>query len=79
MNKGRTPIPKTQREISISQQEPYVPPAGAMGFSTVGNPNKSGELNRAEKTTFRGDNVKPFNIGIQDIDEAIMFYFQNVI
>lgn len=79
MNKGRTPIPKTQREISISQQEPYVPPAGAMGFSTVGNPNKSGELNRAEKTTFRGDNVKPFNIGIQDIDEAIMFYFQNII
>ena len=79
MTKGRTPIPKTQREISISQQEPYNPPAGSSGFEATGNPNKSGELNRAEKTSFRGDTVKPFTVGIQDIDEAVMYYFQNVI
>jgi hypothetical protein len=79
MNKGRTPIPKTQREISISQQEPYNPPAGSPGFEATGNPNGSGELNRAEKTSFRGDTVKPFTVGIQDIDEAIMYYFKNVI
>lgn len=79
MAKGRTPIPKTQREISISQQEPYNPPAGSPGFEAIGNPNKSGELNRAEKTSFREDTVKPFTVGIQDIDEAVMYYFQNVI
>lgn len=79
MTKGRTPIPKTQREISISQQEPYNPPAGSPGFEATGNPNGSGELNRAEKTSFRGDTVKPFTVGIQDIDEAIMYYFKNVI
>jgi hypothetical protein len=29
--------------------------------------------------SFKGDNVKPFSIGIQDIDESIMYYFNNVI
>jgi hypothetical protein len=29
--------------------------------------------------SFKGDTVKPFVVGLQDIDEAIMFYFQNVI
>jgi hypothetical protein len=29
--------------------------------------------------SFKGDNVKPFSIGIKDIDESIMYYFDNVI
>jgi hypothetical protein len=29
--------------------------------------------------SFKGDNVKPFSIGIKDIDESIMYYFNNVI
>jgi hypothetical protein len=75
----RKPIPKTQREISISQQEPYVPPVGAPGFSPTGNPN-SNEINtRAEQISFRGDTVKPISIGIQDIDSAVMYYIQNEI
>ena len=37
--KGKIPVPKTQREIMNSQIEPYVPPTGAMGFSEIGNPN----------------------------------------
>jgi len=76
---GRKPIPKTQREISISQQTPFVPPPGAPGFQSTGNPNKDNSLNRAEQTSFRDDTVKPLSIGIQDIDEAVMYYFQNVI
>jgi len=79
MAKGRKPIPKTQREISISQENPYVPPVGAPGFSPMGNPNSDNSLNRAEQTSFRGDTVKPLSIGIQDIDESVMYYFQNVI
>ena len=31
------------------------------------------------QTSFRNDNTKPFSIGLQDIDGAIMYYFQNVI
>jgi hypothetical protein len=79
MAKGRKTIPKTQREISISQQTPYEPPVGSPGFSPTGNPNNSGKPNRAEQTSFKDDTVKPLSIGIQDIDESVMYYFQNVI
>lgn len=69
--KGRTPIPKTQREISVSQQVPF--------DQSVGNPNFANGKNRGEQISFKGDTVKPFSIGIQDIDESIFYYFQNVI
>ena len=75
----RKPIPKTQRELSVERQEPYIPPAGAPGFSPTGNPNDSNQPNRANQTSFKGDTTKPMSIGIQDIDEAVMYYFQNVI
>ena len=77
--RGRNTIPKTQKEISKSLQEPFVPPVGSPGFSPTGNPNNDGKLNRAEQTSFKDDTVKPLSIGIQDIDESVMYYFQNVI
>ena len=77
--RGRKPTPKTQKEISISQQTPYVPPSGAPGFSPTGNPNNANTTNRGNQISFKGDNTKPFSIGIQDIDESIMYYFTNVI
>ena len=67
-----TPIPKTQKEISISQHEPY-------SKSNLGNPNKSQTKNRGEQISFKEDNSKPFSIGLEDLDWAIMYYFQNVI
>jgi len=69
---GRTPIPKKQKEIANSLPNPYEP----LGR---GNPNVSSDLNRGKKTSMKGDNVKPFSIGIKDIDESIMYYFKNVI
>jgi hypothetical protein len=75
----RKPIPKTQKQLSIEQQEPYVPSAGAPGFSPTGNPNNATTVNRAEQTSFKNNTVKPLSIGIQDIDEAVMYYFQNII
>jgi hypothetical protein len=70
---GRKPIPKTQKEISISQHTAY--------GQEIGNPNSAipSENNRALQTSFKGDNTKPFNIGIQDIDQAVFYYFENVI
>lgn len=53
-----------------------------------GNPNiipsepfKPGqpEINRALEISLKGDTTKKFSIGIKDIDEAIMFYFKNVL
>jgi hypothetical protein len=75
----RKPIPKTQRELSVERQEPYIPPAGAPGFSPRGNPNDFGNPSRATQTSFKNDTTKPYTVSIQDIDEAIMYYFQNVI
>lgn len=71
---GRKPIPKTQREISVSQHTSTDP--------QMGNPNSdytSVNNNRALNTSFKGDTVKPFSVGIQDIDEAILYYFVEVI
>lgn len=79
MAKGRKPIPKTQKEISESLQTPYEPPAGSPGFIPTGNPNNAVQHNRAEQTSFKDDSVKPLVIGLEDLDWAIMYYFQNVI
>jgi hypothetical protein len=71
----RKPIPKTQKEISDSQIAPY-------DKAGLGNPNDATLdplNNRALQFSFKGDTVKPFSIGIQDIDEAIVYYFNNII
>ena len=78
-NQGKKPIPKTQREILNSQIDPYNPPAGAGGFAEAGNPNYANTPNRATQVSFRDDNTKPFTLGIKDIDEAIMYYMEEVI
>jgi len=89
MPSTRKPNPKSQQQISNDQVDPYVFPETDQ---SLGNPNipsefqqftptkQSGiEFNRSEQMSFKGDTVKPFVVGLQDIDEAIMFYFQNVI
>ena len=89
MARTRKPIPKSQRQISEELQTPLDP--GGIGFQPTGNPNalditKNGnaqasgiEFNRATKFSFKDDKVKPFTIGIEDIDNSILYYFQNVI
>jgi hypothetical protein len=85
MTQYRKPIPKTQKEISKSQQEPYSDPDGKFigqnpNFPTNPNQEQSGiSFNRAEKTSFKNDSSKIQTISIQDIDEAIMYYFKDVI
>ena len=69
---GKKPTPKTQREISLSLQQPYEQ-AG------LGNPNNGTQQTRASKTSFRNDDIKPFTLGIADIDESIKYYIDNVI
>jgi hypothetical protein len=77
MAKQRKVTPKTQREISESLQEPLTP--GGPGFSPTGNPNDANTVNRATQTSFKDDTTKPFSIGLEDLDWAVMYYFQNVI
>jgi hypothetical protein len=72
--------PKTRREFMNTLVNPY--------DKQYGNPNiipsepfKPGqpEFNRAYETSLKDLQDKKFSIGIKDIDEAIMYYFNNVL
>jgi len=89
MPRGRKPNPKSQKEISNSLVDPYVFPESG---ESLGNPNipsnfdqftsgdQSGiDFNRSEQMSFKDDTTKQFTVGLTDIDESIMYYFQNVI
>jgi hypothetical protein len=89
MPSQRKPNPKSQKEISNNLVNPYVNPDTG---ETLGNPNSQTnfqqftpteqngiDFNRSEKLSSKKDTTKPFSIGIQDIDEAIFYYFENVI
>jgi len=84
MAKQRKPIPKSQREISEGLQTPSYPQAGnpndATQYSVDPNINQAGiPFNRSEKLSVKGDTYKEFTVGLQDIDEAILYYFKEVI
>jgi hypothetical protein len=89
MPQYRKPRTKSQKQISNDLVNPYIDPETG---ESIGNPNEktsfeqftpteqSGvEFNRSEKLSFKGDTTKPFAIGIQDIDESVFYYFENVI
>jgi hypothetical protein len=80
----RRPVPKSQRELSEELHTPY--------SAQEGNPNKADEdkqfppeneanipFNRSTQMSFKDDTTKPFTVGLKDIDESIMYYFDNVI
>ena len=70
-DRGKIPTPKTQREISVSQQDAF--------DTTRGNPNAASTFNRGNQVSFRDDTTKPFTLGFKEIDEAIFYYMENVI
>jgi hypothetical protein len=85
----RKPNPKSQQQISNDYVDPYVFPETG---ESLGNPNIPSEFNqftstqqngisfnRSGQMSFKDDTTKPFTVGLQDIDESIMYYFQNVI
>jgi len=63
--------PKSQKEISNDLISAF--------DKTAGNPNTTEELNRAEQVSFKGDTTKPFTVGLQDLDNAVQYYFDKVI
>ena len=80
----RKPVPKSQKEISKNLQTPTDPRMGNPNDATPGPQyppiNEANvDFNRSTKMSFKGDKTKPFSIGIQDIDESIMYYFTEVI
>lgn len=80
------PRPYTKREFLSKLQEPYANP----DTREVTNPIPSlasaevkpgqPEFNRAEQVSMKDDTTnKTFSIGLEDIDNAIMYYLQDVI
>ena len=43
------------------------------------NPDNRPSINKGEHTSRRNDKIQDISIGLQDHDEAIMYYFNNVI
>ena len=88
MAKPRKPVPKTQRAISKGEQNAF---EGIEGRGEQGNPNsvivppnpnytETGiNFNRSEQMSFKGDGTKQYSVGIQDLDEAVFYYFNNMI
>jgi len=70
MARRKQPLPKTQREISQDQVQPY-----SVASNKLGDPSKRRENQR----TVSNSDVKRFSIGLRDIDETIIYYFNNVI
>ena len=65
-----TPIPKSQKELSQGTRQAFTSPAA------IPLPDrKRRELQKAVKE----DDAKSLSLGLRDIDEAIFFYFNNVI
>ena len=85
MTQYRKPIPKSQKEISRNLVEPYNDGEGkftGQNPNFAENPNEQNtgiSINRGNKRSLKGETDKIQTIGIQDIDEAIMYYFNNVI
>ncbi len=83
MTKIRKPVPKSQREISISQQTPFLdnPNSSVIPLPIFANQNDPATAKgyRAKQTSVKGDTVKDYTVGIRDLDETIVYYFNNII
>lgn len=64
------PTPKSQRQLANNTIESY---------TTDGIATFDGKENRAERRSVKNDDVKRFSIGLRDIDETIVYYFNNII
>ena len=74
------PYPKKQQEISKGLQTAFDTKRGNPNKEV--NPNKSQtgiEFNRSTKISQKGETSKTYSVGIKDIDEAVFYYFNNVI
>ena len=70
-SKKRVPVPKTQSELTREQIVPYDALKGAVPASS--------KSKRENQISLKDDTVKLPVVGFKDIDEAIIYYFNNVI
>ena len=85
-DQGKTPLPKSQREISEGLQSPSIednnPDNITKYATTLADARTNNQVinpGRASQISQKDDSWKPFTIGIKDLDEAIKYYFDDVI
>jgi hypothetical protein len=80
------PRPLNKREFLTSLSEPYVQPE--VEIQPYSNPNSTysidaqpgqPEFNRALEVSLKDDDTKLINVGLEDHDDAILYYLENVI
>ena len=74
MTRIRKPIPKNQSQIT----QEALPPAFLQSQGKP-VPDTLFTKNRAYETSRKNDKIKDINVGLEDIDYAIKYYFDNVI
>jgi hypothetical protein len=68
------PIPRNQSQVTQQAlPEPYLPEQGKPISETVFSHNRGTDY------SLKDDKVKDISVGLEDIDNAIMYYFENVI
>jgi hypothetical protein len=73
MPRPKKPIPPNQSEVLQSQIEPYITNQGKPVSDTVFSQNRGTDY------SMKGDTVKDVSVGLEDIDSAVLYYFNNVI
>jgi hypothetical protein len=67
------PIPPNQSEVLQPQIEPYITNQGKPISETVFSQNRGTDY------SMKGDTVKDVSVGLEDIDSAVLHYFNNII
>ena len=66
------PLPRNQSEVIQDQITPYLNQGKAISDTVFSE-------NRGTDYSLKGDTVKDISIGLEDIDNAVLYYFENVI
>ena len=66
MARRKKPVPKSQAELFQKEIDPIL----GTGKPPIPNLKK-----RETQRSVKDDTVKPFSLGLRDIDEAIFYYF----
>jgi hypothetical protein len=74
---GNKPRPKSQEELRRDTIKNYVNPESGVPVNQKAGPTDL--KNRAKQISRKEDNVKNLTVGIKDIDEAIYYYFNEVL
>jgi hypothetical protein len=70
MTRRKKPVPKSQAELFQKEIDPIL---------GTGKPPVPNSKKRENQRTVKGDDTKRFTVGLRDIDETIIYYFNNVI